>query len=70
LTINKDGSLKVIRFFTAVAASMALMLPPLTHATAAKVAPQEARAIAKQAYIYGFPMVVHYKTMVAYVLDE
>ena len=30
----------------------------------------EARAIASEAYVYGFPMVVNYKTMYMYVLDE
>jgi hypothetical protein len=32
--------------------------------------PAEAKEIAKEAYIYGFPMVVNYKTMYMYVLDE
>lgn len=31
---------------------------------------EEARAIAKEAFIYGFPMVVNYKTMYMYVIDE
>jgi hypothetical protein len=30
----------------------------------------EAKAIAKEAYIYGFPMVVNYKTMYMYVINE
>jgi len=30
----------------------------------------EAREIAREAYVYGFPMVVHYKTMYLYVIDE
>lgn len=34
------------------------------------ITPDEARAIAKEAYIYGFPMVVNYKTMYMYALDE
>lgn len=34
-----------------------------------EVAPAEARAIAKKAYIYGFPMVMNYKTMVQYAVD-
>ncbi len=32
--------------------------------------PGEARAIAKEAYIYGFPMVMNYKTIYNYVTDE
>ena len=35
-----------------------------------KVTPAEAREIAKEAYIYGFPMVVNYKTMYMYALDK
>ena len=35
--------------------------PPLT--------PEQAREIAKEAYIYGFPMVMNYKTLYAYTLD-
>ena len=34
------------------------------------VTPEEAKAIAKEAYIYGFPMIMNYKTMNAYVLNE
>ncbi len=34
------------------------------------VTPEEAKEIAREAYIYGFPMVVNYKAMSAYVLDE
>ena len=35
-----------------------------------KITKEEAKQIAKDAYIYGFPMVVNYKTMVAYTLDK
>jgi len=34
------------------------------------VNPDEARAIAKQAYVYGFPMVMNYKTLYNYVIDK
>lgn len=34
------------------------------------ITPEEARAIAREAYIYGFPMVVNYKTMYLYALNE
>jgi hypothetical protein len=37
---------------------------------ASKVPPKEAREIAQEAYVYGFPMVMHYKTMTAYTLDK
>jgi len=35
-----------------------------------KLTPQEAKEIAKEAYIYGFPMVMNYKTMYNYTLNE
>ena len=35
-----------------------------------KLTPEEAKQIAKEAYIYGFPMVVNYKTMYMYAVDE
>jgi hypothetical protein len=35
----------------------------------ASVTPEEARAIAKEAYVYGFPMVMNYKTIYNYVVD-
>lgn len=35
-----------------------------------EITPDEARAIAKEAYIYGFPMVVNYKTMYMYAVNE
>lgn len=34
------------------------------------ITPEEAKSIAKEAYIYGLPMVVNYKTMYAYTLNE
>ena len=37
--------------------------------TTASVTPEEARAIAKEAYVYGFPMVMNYKTLYNYVVD-
>lgn len=35
-----------------------------------KLDPKEAKAIAKEAYIYGLPMVLNYKTMSSYILDK
>jgi len=35
-----------------------------------ELTPVEATAIAKEAYVYGFPMVVNYKTMYMYVVNE
>jgi hypothetical protein len=39
-------------------------------AETAAVKPEEAGAIARDAYIYGFPMVMNYKTLWNYVVDE
>ena len=39
-------------------------------ATESALSPKEAQAIAKEAYIYGFPMVMNYKTLYSYVIDE
>ena len=35
-----------------------------------EITPEEAKQIAKEAYIYGFPLVVNYKTMYMYAVDE
>lgn len=35
-----------------------------------KITPEEAKEIAREAYIYGFPMVVNYKTMYMSAVDE
>ena len=34
-----------------------------------KLTPEEARQIAREAYVYGFPLVVNYKTMYLYAID-
>lgn len=38
--------------------------------TAAVVSPEEARAIAKEAYVYGFPMVDNYRVQYSYFVDK
>lgn len=47
---------------------LSALLSPL--ASASQLSADETRQIAKEAYIYGFPMVMHYKTMNAYILDK
>src|ERR1700734_3830253 len=51
---------------------MALLLcVPSTSALAqAQTTPAEARAIAKEAYVYGFPMVDNYRIQYAYFVDS
>ena len=36
----------------------------------ARITPAEAQAIAKEAYIFGFPIVLNYKTMWSYSIDK
>src|SRR3979409_439163 len=43
---------------------------PLVAQTGAAATPAEARAIAKEAYIYGFPMVDNYRIEHAYFVDR
>lgn len=42
----------------------------LADNTQTKLSPEEAKSIAKEAYVYGFPMVMNYKTMYNYTLNE
>jgi hypothetical protein len=42
----------------------------VTSARAADITPAEARAIAKEAYIYGFPMVDSYRIQYTYFVDR
>ena len=38
--------------------------------TPAAVTPEQARAIAKEAYVYGFPMVDNYRVMYSYFVNK
>lgn len=49
---------------------LALSLVMACTSQTPSITPDEARAIAKEAYIYGFPMVMNYKTMYMYALNE
>jgi hypothetical protein len=51
-----------------IAAALAAVLT-LTSARAADITPAEARAIAKEAYIYGFPLVDNYRIQYGYFVD-
>ena len=46
-----------------------VLAPPFIVHAADDVSPAEARAIAKEAYIYGFPMVDGYRIQYAYFVD-
>ena len=47
-----------------------MVAPPFNVMAADQVSPAEARAIAKEAYIYGFPMVDGYRIQYAYFVDR
>ena len=49
---------------------MSLLLISSSFASETKLTPKEAKQIAKEAYIYGFPMVLNYKTMFSYSIDK
>src|SRR5439155_17253559 len=54
---------------TVLVAALAAVLV-LTTIRAADITPAEARAIAKEAYIYGFPMVDNYRIQYGYFVDR
>lgn len=61
------------RSFLMILALFAAALPaPLTAVRAADqtLSPEEARAIAKEAYIYGFPLVDNYRVQYSYFVDK
>src|SRR5215469_8576920 len=62
------------RFIDVVIGSFSLLgcalAPQFNVCAADEVSPAEARAIAKEAYIYGFPMVDGYRIQYAYFVDR
>lgn len=69
-------SLKTIRIARRTILLSTVLLPigcnnkPADNATQSGLTPQDARAIAKEAYIYGFPMAVNYQTMYKQAIDK
>jgi len=55
---------------TKLIAMVALGVLTFTSIRAADITPEEARAIAKEAYIYGFPLVDNYRVEYAYFVDR
>jgi hypothetical protein len=53
-----------------VTAAILLIIAACTPSGQAPLQEEEAGAIATEAYVYGFPMVMNYKTMFQYTLDE
>jgi len=62
----KTSSAKFIVFTMALFASWVVA----TAQAQTTVTPEEARAIAKEAYVYGFPMVDHYRIQYSYFQDK
>src|SRR5476649_2155269 len=60
-------AIKTLQLFRSSIA-LAVLLAPSAHA--ADVTPAEARAIAKEAYIYGFPLVDNSRIQFAYFVDK
>ncbi len=54
----------------AIAFMLVLSTATLTVCAQTNVTPEEARAIAKEAYIYGYPMVDSYRIQYAYFVDR
>lgn len=53
-----------------LAATLLLAFPPLSSAQETSATPAEARAIAKEAYIYGFPMADNYRILHSFFVDK
>ena len=61
---------QALRHGTLLAAAVSLVMLAPANASAQSITPDEARAIAKEAYIYGFPMVDNYRIQYAYFVDS
>ncbi len=61
-----------MRTCTGIALSCLLLLTPISSFASAQVeaGPEEAREIAKEAYIYGNPVVDNYRIQYAYFVDR
>ena len=69
ITLRKRKTIKTMYKQKLLAAAVIGALA-FTSASAAEITPAEARAIAKEAYIYGFPMVDGYRIQYAYFVDR
>jgi hypothetical protein len=55
--------------FTSILAILSVALLFGCQQKAPELTPAEAKQIAKEAYIYGFPLVFNYKTMYSYTVN-
>jgi hypothetical protein len=69
-----NHQLRAKRCFNAIIGSFSLfgwaLVPSLSYGAPDEVSPAEVRAIAKEAYIYGFPLVEGYRIQYAYYVDR
>ncbi len=67
--IKKNKNIKSFYSFLAILVFF-LVAYNLADNKQARLSPEEAKSIAKEAYVYGFPMVMNYKTMYNYTLND
>ena len=65
--MNQKSQKMETKFFLSIL-SMALLFG--CQQKAPELTPAEAQQIAKEAYIYGFPLVLNYKTMYSYTINK
>ena len=68
MKLEDKNLMKIRHMFTTIALVAAFGLAPLVQA--GDVTPAEARAIAKEAYTYGYPLVDNYRIQYAYYVDK
>jgi len=71
----KPKGYKMMKTYLIALASLMIILSGCSSdskdaAKEATLSPKEATQIAKEAYIYGFPLVLNYKTMYEYAVDK
>lgn len=67
-TLRSVATTMNLKSFALAAAMLAALLPEAVRAQE-EVSPEQVRAIAKEAYIYGYPMVDSYRIQYAYFVD-
>jgi hypothetical protein len=60
---------KNVAFVSMAVLATTLIISGCSVGGGGSITPEEAKAIAKEAYVYGFPMVMNYKTLYNYVID-
>ena len=63
-------TLHSFKLFVTLGAALLISALAMSSCTQTNITPDEARAIAKEAYIYGFPVVDNYRVQYAYFVDR